>query len=74
MDPNLSEEDHKCLKEFCALLRESQTLSEPTREENGGFVCNVIPDPVAAQAADVIEELVKMVTKLEYELKESKSV
>ena len=74
MESNITDQEREDLKVFCAALRESQTLSDPIREEEGQVVCNVIPDPVAAQAAEIIEELVRIVTNLEYELSEVKSV
>ena len=55
------EEEAEYLKDLCAYLREQQTLSEPKQQEGGGentgWVCEVVPDEVAAHVADVIEEL-----------------
>lgn len=51
------EEEAEYLKDLCAYLREQQTLSEPTNNEDGVLTCEVVPDEVAAHAADVIEEL-----------------
>ena len=51
------EEEEEYLKDFCAYLREQQTLSEPKMNEDGIMTCEVVPDEVAAHAADVIEEL-----------------
>jgi hypothetical protein len=50
------EEEGEYLKDFCAYLREQQTLS-PVREEGSSKVCDIVPDEVAAHAAEVIEEL-----------------
>jgi hypothetical protein len=50
------EEEPEYLKDFCAYLREQQTLS-PVREEDDTKVCDLVPDEVAAHAADIIEEL-----------------
>ena len=58
------EEEPEYLKDFCACLREQQTLS-PVREENGSNVCNLVPDEMAAHAADIIEELFERIQKLE---------
>jgi hypothetical protein len=58
------EEEPEYLKDFCAYLREQQTLS-PVREENGSNVCNLVPDEIAAHAADIIEELFERIQKLE---------
>jgi hypothetical protein len=57
------EEEPEYLKDFCAYLREQQTLS-PVREENGSNVCNLVPDEMAAHAADIIEELLKRIESL----------
>ena len=51
------EEEAEYLKDWCAYLREQQTLSEPTKNEDGVMTCEVVPDEMAAHAADVIEEL-----------------
>jgi len=58
------EEEPEYLKDFCVYLREQQTLS-PVREENGSNVCNLVPDEMAAHAADIIEELFERIQKLE---------
>jgi len=50
------EEEPEYLKDFCAYLREQQTLSA-VREEGDSKVCDLVPDEVAAHAADIIEEL-----------------
>lgn len=50
------EEEPEYIKDFCEYLREQQTLS-PVREEDGTHVCDVVPDEMAAHAADLIEEL-----------------
>jgi hypothetical protein len=50
------EEEPEYMKDFCAYLREQQKLSL-AREENGAQVCDVVPDEIAAHAADIIEEL-----------------
>jgi len=42
---------------LCAYLREQQTLSEPKKREDGVMTCEIVPDEVAAHAADVIQEL-----------------
>jgi hypothetical protein len=74
----LPEEEADYLKDLCAYMREQQTLSEPKRQEgdgeNAGWVCEVVPDEIAAHAADIIEELFDRVQKLQYELKEAKNV
>jgi len=62
------EEEHEYLKDFCAYLREQQTLS-PVREENGSQVCDVVPDEMAAHAADLIEELWERIESLTCELR-----
>lgn len=67
------EEEPEYLKDFCAYLREQQTLS-PVREENGSQVCDVVPDEMAAHAADIIEELLERINGLTYELKEARNV
>lgn len=51
------EEEAEYLKDLCAYLREQQTLSAPTKNEDGILTCEVVPDEVAAHAADIIEEL-----------------
>ena len=51
------EEEAEYLKDLCAYLRTQQTLSNPTQNEEGVMTCEVVPDEVAAHAADVIEEL-----------------
>lgn len=51
------EEEAEYLKDLCAYLREQQTLSEPTNYEGDVLTCEVVPDEVAAHAADIIEEL-----------------
>jgi len=51
------EEEGEYLKDLCAYLRNQQTLSEPTKNEDGVMTCEVVPDDVAAHVADVIEEL-----------------
>lgn len=51
------EEEGEYLKDLCAYLREQQTLSNPTKNAEGMMTCEVVPDEVAAHAADVIEEL-----------------
>ena len=51
------EEEAEYLKDLCAYLREQQTLSEPTKNEDGVMTCEVVPDEMAAHAADVIQEL-----------------
>jgi len=66
------EEENEYLKDLCAYLREQQTLSEPTKNEDGVMTCEIVPDEVAAHAADVIQELFERIQKLEYELKEAK--
>lgn len=68
------EEEEEYLKDLCGYLREQQTLGEPTKNEDGILTCEIIPDEVASHAADVIDELFGRVKKLEYELKEAKSV
>ncbi len=50
------EEEAEYLKDFCTCLREQQTLSE-VRKEGEASVCDVVPDEMAAHAADIIEEL-----------------
>lgn len=70
----LPEEEGDYLKDLCAYLREQQTLSDPKRAEEGHWVCDVVPDEIAAHAADIIEELFDRVQKLQYELKEAKNV
>jgi hypothetical protein len=50
------EEEPEYLKDFCAYLREQQTLS-PVRNEGESQVCDLVPDEVTAHAADIIEEL-----------------
>jgi hypothetical protein len=50
------EEEPEYLKDFCAFLREQQTLSE-VRKEGDASVCDIVPDEIAAHAADIIEEL-----------------
>ena len=60
------EEEPLYIKDLCETLRNQQTLSEPTRENpDGHFVCDIIPDPLAAHAADVIEELWERLSKYE---------
>ena len=54
------EEEPEYLKDFCAYLRDQQTLS-PVRNENGSQVCDVVPDETAAHAADIIEELLERI-------------
>lgn len=51
------EEEGEYLKDLCAYLRQQQTLSEPKENEDGMLTCEVVPDVVAAHAAEVIEEL-----------------
>lgn len=51
------EEEGEYLKDLCDYLRNQQTLSEPTKNEDGVMTCEVVPDEVAAHVADVIEEL-----------------
>ena len=51
------EEEGEYLKALCAYLREQQTLSNLTKNEDGMMTCEVVPDEVTAHAADVIEEL-----------------
>lgn len=51
-----ADKEGEYLKDLCAALREQQTLS-PLREDDGSQVCDVIPDDLAAHAADIIEEL-----------------
>lgn len=51
------EEEAEYLKDLCAYLREQQTLSTPKENEDGVMTCEVVPDEVAAHAADIIEEL-----------------
>lgn len=53
------EEEGEYLKDLCAYLREQQTLSEPTKIEDGVLTCEVVPDEMTAHAADIIEELWK---------------
>lgn len=67
------EEEPEYLKDFCAYLREQQTLSE-VRKEGEAQVCEIVPDEVAAHAADIIEELWGRIEKLEYEVREAKNV
>jgi len=62
------EEEPEYLKDFCAYLREQQTLS-PVREENGSQVCDVVPDEMASHAADLIEELWERIEGLTCELR-----
>jgi hypothetical protein len=50
------EEEPEYMKDFCAYLREQQKLN-PEQGENGEQVFNVVPDDIAAHAADIIEEL-----------------
>lgn len=57
------EEEAEYLKDLCAYLREQQTLSSPTKNEDGMLTCEVVPDEVAAHAADIIEELWERVDK-----------
>jgi polyhydroxyalkanoate synthesis regulator phasin len=66
------EEEPEYLKDFCAYLREQQTLS-PVRKEGESQVCDIVPDEMAAHAADIIEELLGRIEKLEYELRELKA-
>ena len=62
----LPEEEAEYLKDLCAYLREQQTLSAPTENENGVLTCEVVPDEVAAHAADIIEELWKRLQEMKY--------
>ena len=66
------EEEPEYMKDLCAYLRQQQTLSEPTKNEDGVMYCEIVDDEVAAHVADVIEELWDRIEKLEYELKEVK--
>lgn len=50
------EEEPAYIKDFCAYLREQQTLSE-VRQEGESQVCEIVPDEMSAHAADIIEEL-----------------
>jgi hypothetical protein len=50
------EEEGEYLKDFCKYLREQHTLGE-VRKEGEASVCDIVPDEVAAHAADIIEEL-----------------
>lgn len=59
------EEEADYLKDLCAYLREQQTLSNPTKNEDGVMTCEVVPDEIAAHAADVIEELWERLQELE---------
>jgi hypothetical protein len=68
------EEEAEYLKDLCVYLREQQTLSEPEINEDGILTCEVVPDEIAAHAADIIEELFDRIQKLDYELKEIKVV
>lgn len=68
------EDEPEYLKDLCAYLREQETLSAPERNEEGSMVCSVVPDEIAAHAADIIEELYQRIEKLQYELREVKSV
>jgi len=51
------EEEAEYLKDLCEYLRNQQTLSAPEENEEGVMTCEVVPDEVAAHAADIIEEL-----------------
>jgi hypothetical protein len=51
-----ADKEGEYLKDLCAALREQQTLS-PLREDDGSQVCSVVPDDLAAHAAEIIEEL-----------------
>lgn len=51
-----ADKEGEYLKDLCAALREQQTLS-PLREDDGAQVYSVVPDDLAAHAADIIEEL-----------------
>jgi len=68
------EEEEEYLKDLCDYLRNQQTLSEPTKNEDGILTCEIIPDEVASHAADVIQELFKRVQNLQYELQEAKGI
>lgn len=57
------EEEGEYLKDLCAYLREQQTLSNPKENEGGVMTCEVVPDEMAAHAADIIEELWERVDK-----------
>lgn len=65
------EEEGPYLKDLCDYLREQMTLGAP-KDEDGVMVCEVVPDEIAAHAADIIEELFKRIQGLKYELKEAK--
>lgn len=69
----LPEEEEEYLADLCEYLREQQTLSNPEKNEDGILACEVVPDEVAAHAADIIEELWRRVQDLQYELKEVKA-
>lgn len=66
------EEEGPYLKDLCAFLREQQTLSNPKTNEDGVMTCEIVPDEIAAHAADIIEELFERIQHLKYELKEAK--
>ena len=68
------EDEPEYLKDLCSYLREQETLSNPLRNEEGVLVCSVVPDEIAAHAADIIEELYQRIEKLQYELRETKNV
>jgi hypothetical protein len=51
-----ADKEGEYLKDLCAALREQQALS-PARKEGESQVCDVVPDDLAAHAADIIEEL-----------------
>lgn len=64
------EEEPEYVKDLCSALREQETLSNPEKREDGSMVCSVVPDELAAHAADVIEEFFERIQNLEHELKE----
>ena len=59
------EEEPEYLKDLCEKLRNQDCLSTPEKREDGMMVCEVISDPLAAHAADVIEELWDRLQQLE---------
>lgn len=60
------EEEAEYLKDLCAYLREQQTLSGSEMNEDGVLTCEVVPDEVAAHAADIIEELWGRLEEIKY--------
>lgn len=72
---HITQKEREDLKAICESLRDYDTLSEPKRnEETGHMTCEIIKDEFAAQAADIIDELISIIDKLEYELNEARNV